>query len=495
MGLDVGTTGCKAVAFDERGRELARAYREYPTLTPREGWAELDSRVVTDRCLEVIRETAGACADDPVRGMSVASQGEAFTPVGAGGEMLANAMVSFDTRAADLAETWSVEFGREKLYRITGHTAHPMFSLFKLLWLRDNEPEIWSRAERFLCFEDLVHLRLGLEPAISWPLAGRTMLFNILTHDWDDGILSEVGLDRSKLARPVASGSVVGTVPAGAAREIGLGEGVVVAAGGHDQTCAALGAGVTAPGKAMYATGTVECICPAFPEARFSDELFASNLCTYDYTLGGMYTTVAFSLTGGNLLKWFRDEWGAREVEEARRTGEDPYDVILRMADTAPSNLMVLPYFTPTGTPYFDARAKGAILGLRLTSTRAEVLRALLEGLAFEMRLNIDILARSEIHISEFLATGGGAKSRVWTQLKADVLNTPITTAAHTESGCFGAAMLARAAHTGAPVREMLWGPPRARDTVEPDPDRAAFYEERFATYGRLYPTLRELRI
>ena len=130
----------------------------------------------------------------------------------------------------------------------------------------------------------------------------------------------------------------------------------------------------------MYATGTVECICPAFERPIFADNLFQSNLCTYDYTLPGMYTTVAFSLTGGNLLRWFRDEWAQKEVEEAARTGSDVYDLILHSLPTEPTDLLVLPYFTPSGTPYFDAEVPGAILGLRLATTRGQVLRALLEG-------------------------------------------------------------------------------------------------------------------
>ncbi|HOJ23483.1 MAG TPA: FGGY family carbohydrate kinase, partial [Armatimonadota bacterium] len=194
IGLDVGTTGCKAVAFDARGRQLASASREYATLSPREGWAELDSREVGDACLAVIREAAAACSGDPVRGIGISSQGEAFTALGPDGEVLANAMVSSDARAAEIAERWSSEFGREKLYRITGHTAHPMFSLFKLLWVRDHQPDVWQTARHFYCFEELVQHRLGLEPAISWPLAGRTMLFDVRAHDWSPEILDAVGL-------------------------------------------------------------------------------------------------------------------------------------------------------------------------------------------------------------------------------------------------------------------------------------------------------------
>ena len=154
---------------------------------------------------------------------------------------------------------------------------------------------------------------------------------------------------------------------------LGLTGDVPVVAGGHDKPCGALGAGVVEPGLAMYATGTVECICPAFDKPIFAEELFRNNLCTYDHTLRGMYTTVLFSLTGGNLLQWFRDQWGRAEVEEAERTGADAYDLLLGRMASEPTDLLALPYFTPSGTPYFDAKTPGAILGLRLGATREDV--------------------------------------------------------------------------------------------------------------------------
>ncbi len=488
MGIDIGTTGCKALVFNESGRRLASAYREYPLLSPHEGWAEIDSTRVCEHTAEVIREAAAAAHGDPVRALAISSQGEAFTPVGRGGEFLGNAMVSSDARAASIAAARSAEFGRDRLYRITGHTPHSIFTLFKLLWLRENRPDTWAATSRFYCFEDLIHHRLGVEPAISWSLAGRTMMFNVTTHEWDDEILSLAGLEKQHLARPLPSGTVVGCVPPDVARGLALPGGVRV-----DQVCAALGAGVTSEGRAMYATGTVECITPAYKGPRFGAELLDGNLCTYDYTVDGMYSTLAYSLTGGNLLKWFRDQWAQQEVAEARATGADPYDLLMRRLPPEPTKLLVLPYFTPSGTPHFDTQTAGAITGLRLTTRREDVLRALLEGVAFEMRLNVEILGRSGIPITELIASGGGAKSRQLTQLKADVLNRPITTLSVTETGCFGAALLAQAADTGAAAAELARDLVRKKDTVEPDAARAARYEERFAAYKRLYPALRSL--
>jgi xylulokinase len=243
----------------------------------------------------------------------------------------------------------------------------------------------------------------------------------------------------------------------------------------------------------MYATGTVECITPAFSEAVFTEELRRSNLCTYDHAAPDMYATVAFSLTGGNILKWFRDEFGSAEAAEARAGGVSPYELLLKQASPSPTSLLVLPYFTPSGTPYFDTKTKGAILGLTLSTRRGEFLRALLEGVAFEMRLNLDILERSGCRVQELRAIGGGAKSPFWTQLKADVMGKPITTLDVTEAGCLGVAMLACAADTGRPVRELAreWVRPAA--TCRPEPAAAEFYRGRFDAYRRMYPAVRAL--
>lgn len=490
LGLDVGTTGCKAVVFDERGRQLSSAYREYHVVSPQEGFAKLDSSRVVDSCAAVIKQAAAAAPRDPVAGIGISSQGEAFTPVGPDGDFLGSAMVSSDSRAASIAREWPAAFGAQRLYEITGHTAHPMFTLFKLLWLRNNRPDVWAQTKSFYCFEELIHQRLGIEPAISWPLAGRTMLFDVRKHDWSDEILSAIDLDRSKLARPLASGEVVGAIPHWSAMELGLHDDVVVVAGGHDQPCGALGAGVASADRAVYGMGTVECITPAFSSPVFSPEMMKSNLCTYDFTVPGMYTTVAYSLTGGNALQWFRDELGQAEAAEADRAGTSAYELLLRQMATEPTSLMALPYLTPSGTPYFDTETKGAILGLRLTTKRSEILRALIEGVAFEMRLNLDILDRSGVAIKELVATGGGARNRKLIQLKADVLNRPIGIAETTEAGCMGVAMLAKAAVTGESISKIAREWAGVSDVVEPDPGNAAIYAERFQDYLRLYPTI-----
>ena len=472
LGLDIGTSGCKAAAFDETGRMVSLARRDYDLNFTSDGGAELDSDLVMEHCLAVVAE-ARAQAGDEVRAMAVSSQGEAFTAVGADGQALCHAMVSSDTRAADHARNWPKEFGEDRLYQITGHTAHPMFTLFKLLWLKEHRPDVWQKAVRFLCFEDLLHLRLGLEPAMGWPLAGRTMLFDVRRHQWSGEILEAVGCCGRQLSRPLMSGSVVGQTK----------DGMLVVTGGHDQTCGALGVGVTHSGVAMYATGTVDCITPVFAQPAFSEVLRQSNLCTYDHAVPGLYATVAFSLTGGNLLKWFRSEFGNGRT----------YEELLAELPAEPSRLLVLPYWTASGTPYFDCATPGAILGLRLSTSRGQILRALLEGLAFEMRLNLNLLQAAGCPIRELLAIGGGAQSAIWNQLKADVLDLPLIRSEISEAGCMGAAMLAYAADTQQPVSDIARAWVKLGGQFSPNRAHANFYTNQFAHYRKLRPTLRKL--
>jgi xylulokinase len=492
LGIDIGTSGCKAVIFDEAGRQQSSAYREYDIISFQPGMAELDTDEVIGKCFEVIKESVSGVQNGSVRGIGISSQGEAFTLLDKDGRALCNALVSSDIRAKDIIESWTSEFGEEKLYMITGHTPHPMFSLFKLLWIRDNRPEIWSAAHRILCFEDLLQFRMGIkDPSMGWPLAGRTMLFDVMHHRWDDEILDAAGVKTSQLSKPLQSGSFAGYIDPVIAGELNLSVGTFIVTGGHDQPCSGLGAGAIEPGVAVYSSGTVECITPAFNRPVFTHDLQVNNLCTYDHTVPGMYATVAFSLTGGNILKWFRDQLGATEIRQAKETGMDPYTLLTDRLPDNPSPLLVLPYFTPTGTPYFDVSVKGAILGLDMSTTREDILRALLEGVAFEIKLNLEILRESGYEVSELRIIGGGSRSPKHVQLKADVIGMPVTILDVTEAGCMGVAMLAKAHATGDKAAKIAseWVKPVSKTM----PVRADFYDEKFRLYKQLYPELKRL--
>lgn len=495
LGIDIGSSRCKAVVFDSNGHQLAIADRAYDVIFSDEGGAELNSDEVIEKCFEVIKECSAKVETNSIIGMGISSQGEAFTAIDKNGKTLCHAMMSSDTRAEPYVQSWTKQFGEEKLYQITGHTSHPIFTVFKLLWLKDNKQKVWKNTKKFLCFEDLLQFRLGLDPAIGYSLAGRTMMFDVCKHEWSIEILNLLGITPEQLAKPLPSGSVVGYLESKMCQTLGFSDNAFVVAGGHDQPCGALGSGITKSGLAMYATGTVECITSAFANPMFSEDLYKNNLCTYDHVVNKMYVTIAYNLTGGNILKWFRNEFGNKEITEAERTGIDVYQLLLKEAGEKPSNLLVLPYFTSSGTPYFDTKTKGAILGLQLSTTRGEIIRSLLEGVAFEMRLNMEILERSGCKIDELRAVGGGAKSTIWTQLKADVIGKKITTLNVTEAGCLGVAMLACSSHTGESIQKLAakWICPVS--TISPQSDNKKWYNDQFDQYKKLYSLIKQVDI
>lgn len=494
MGIDVGTTGTKAVAFNLDGEVVASAYREYPLLSPKPGWLELDAHQVTEAILEAIREVAARTKHDPVRAISVSCQGEAAVPVSKDGEILYNTPISFDARTDELARWWAERMSPKEVFRITGMPLHPMYTILKVLWMREHEPEVFRRVWKFLCYEEYVFYLLGLEPTTDYSLAARTMAFDVRQKRWSERMLGVAELSEDIFPKVAPSGTAVGVVPRGKAEEFGLPRGVVVVTGGHDQPCNALGSGVVGEGLAAYGVGTVECIAPAFKEVRHPERLLAHNFTCYPHVAPELSVTLAFNFTGGSLLRWYRDTFGEREREEAERLGKDPYDLILSDLPEGPTELLVLPHFTMTGTPYFDVKAKGAILGLTLSTSKKEFVKALLEGVTMEMRLNMELLEEAGVQVHELRLTGGGAKSPVWSQIKADILGHPISTLWVSEATSLGTAILAGVAvGEFRSVEEAAGRLVRVRETFEPDPGRHRQYAERFELYKELYPSLKDI--
>lgn len=491
LGIDIGTSGCKAAIHNENGDLMAASIRSYEVTFSKTGAAELNSGEVIKKCFESIRECTGLVENGSVKALSISSQGEAFTAVGVNREIMSRAMISSDTRSAPFIKPLVDVIGEEELYEITGHTAQPIFTVFKLLWLKSNRPDIWKKAHYFLCFEDLLQLYLGVEPTISWSLAGRTMLFDVRKHEWSSNILSEIELDSSKLATPLQSGSIAGTVSSRISSELGLSKDAYIVSGGHDQACNALGAGVTREGVAMLATGTVECITAAFQKPIFNEKLRLNNLCTYDYVLPDSYSSIAYHLTGGNILSWFAEEFGYPEKEKANKTGKNYYSLLLDQLSLEPSELIVLPYFTTSGTPYFDRKTKGIIYGLRLTTKRSEILQALLEGVAYEIRLNLEILDNSGYQINKFRAVGGGARSPKWIQLKANILEREIDLLNTEETGCYGASIIAYSAFSDINSFEIAKKWVKPLRTIIPQKKYQKDYLSRFNSYKEIYESLK----
>jgi xylulokinase len=492
LGIDLGTTGCKAVAFDLDGKVLASAYREYPLHFPKTGWIELDSYRVMASAREVIREAAGKVRKDPVRALAVASQGEAVTPVAESGRFLHNGIVTFDARTAPLVAWWEQRIPRRRIFEISGMPLHGMYTASKILWWKQNRPDVFRKARHFLCYEDLLTHQLGLTATIDPSLAARTMLLDLGRGTWSSELCRTAGIDPDRLARILPSGSVVGEISSKKAQDFGLPAGVVAVTGGHDQPCGALGSGVVEDRVGMYATGTVECITPAFKTRVVHPKLLENNIACYPHVVPGLFVALTFNFTGGSLLKWYRDTFAGEQKQKAKTAGKDVYELILAEAPKEPSSLYILPHFTATGTPHFDTESKGVIAGLRLSTTRGEIVRAVLEGVTYEMALNAQVLGDCGAEIDSFRAIGGGAKSPFWMQLKADLLGKPVHAMRVSEAVCLGAAILAGTA-TGRyrSARKASLDLSRIERTYRPDARKAKIYRERFDRYRELYPTLK----
>ncbi|MDD3153636.1 MAG: FGGY family carbohydrate kinase [Victivallaceae bacterium] len=476
LGIDVGSSRVKAAGFDRYGRLRTQADRAYAYQTPSPERMILDSRQVLDSALEVIAQCVHALPDgESIAAIAVSSQGEAFTPIDRHGTILAPAMISGDTRATEEITRFSADFGLERLYEITGHTPSAMFSLGKLLWLAKHEPQLRAKAAKFLCFEDLLVHALTGRAAMGFPLAARTMLFDGKNHCWSREILDAAGFRAEEFADPLPCGAIAGTVPDSIAHRLGLGRGVVVAAGGHDQIMGALGCGAWESNTAMYAAGSVECFVPVMESRVLSAGLRQSNLCTYDFALPGKFASVAYSLTGSNLLEYFRREFAP----------EYDFTQLLDTMPEEPTRILTLPYFTASGTPYFDTETPACVFNWRLSTTRGELLKGLQEGIALEMKLNAELLEASSLRLTRLIATGGGFRHPAVVQLHADVLNLPIALTDVTESGCRGAALLARSALEQCAPDRLDHAKPELVRLVEPDAQRAKFYSEKFECWKR----------
>ena len=493
MGLDIGTTGTKAICFDEQGTILAAAYREYPLVQPRTGWMELDPEQVWSLVKEAVAEAAGKVSADPVRAVATSVLGEAAVPVDANGNVLDNSILGFDNRASELFDRWIADLDRAEIMRTTGQPPSQMTTLAKLMWLKQHEPDLFRRMARYVCFGDFALLKMGLEPRIDYSMASRTMAFDIHEMKYSEKLCAWADLDPGLFSPAVATGTVVGELGGGAAAELGLPAGCLIVAGSHDQPAGALGCGVTEPRVAMDATGTVECFAVAMDEPVVNETMLENNLACYPAAAPGLYVALSFNFTGGSLLRWVRDTFARAEQEEAEASGADVYDLLTRQMSEKPTDLFVLPHFMMTGTPHMDTSPVGAAVGLNLGTSRGEFLRAVLEGISYEMKLNLDLLLEAGAQVDEFRAVGGAAKNDFWLQLKADMFNRPVVKLAVAEAASLGMAITAGVAAGIYPsASEVVSDLVTPEATFTPDPGNAAYYEEKLAQYREIYPALKQ---
>jgi xylulokinase len=497
IGLDIGTTGCKAAAFDESGKLLSLNYEEYPLYMPEPDQCELEPEEIWSSVQRVVRQVSAAVKKtDPVRAIGISTLGDSVTPLDKKGSPIYRTVVgAADRRAVSQTDWIEKQVSRKKLFKMTGSPLHAFCTIPKILWFRENRPEIFKQAEKFTGWQEIIHTRLGLSPSIDYSLAGRTMLVNISTKDWAFDLFDVCDLD-SGLFFPLASSSnVAGKIDRAGAGLLGLDPGVAVVTGGFDQCCCAMGAGVMEPGTAALTLGTLEAITVIYDTCRLEMPLLEGNHGCGFHILDDFYFSLGYVTTSGAVLKWYRDTLGSVEVREALKTRQDPYEIMVNSTPDRPATVFALPYFSGTGTPWLDLSQRGTVFGLSLDTDRAEIIKGILDGICYEVRLNLDSMESAGLVINHLRATGGGARSEKWMQLKADITGVPVETTGVSEAGCLGAAFLAGLG-TGiysspGDINSLV----AVKKTFEPRVSFKKQYDEAYFCYKNLRERIRGLEI
>jgi xylulokinase len=448
IGIDVGTSSCKGLLLDDTAAVRGEARAAYEMLHDREGRSEVDSRQVCDGVWRVIRELASLAnrAGDPVSAIAFAVSGNEATAIGEDGAALTPTVGSMDPRGGQALESWVELVDPAECYRVTGIPPHVMHPLMRLRWLRESEPAVFSRLHRFLCWGDLLALRLGAAPGIDYSMASCTMAFDIREHRWSDRLLEAAGIDAAVFGSPVRTGDVVGVVSSEVADELGLPPGVSVVAGGFDQPMAALGAGCFAPGSSAMSAGTWESLLVVTGEPNVSDALLGPGYVSGCYVVDDTYYTVANNPGGSSVMNWLVGIVGADEVRRAAQGGGAAIDLMIKQATPSPTGIIVTPHHAGAYNPWMQPRARGAVHGLTLSTSRFDVIKAFLEGVTFELLTNLRLMEAGGQQIEDIIVTGGGARSDLWMQLRADMLGRPLTRSQIDEPGCLAAAAVAGAA-------------------------------------------------
>ncbi|MBO4887143.1 MAG: carbohydrate kinase [Firmicutes bacterium] len=481
-GLDIGTTGCKLTVFNETGEYLGKAYRDYPVRRQVSGH-EIDISTMMESVYAVIEEMASQYPD--IAGIGVTSFGETFVMTDSEGHPLHNAMLYTDPRGAEECEELIEKLGADHIANITGLRPHEMYSISKLMWIKKHRPEVYMAAKRVHLIEDFVVWHLTHKAQIDYSLASRTMAFDIRALTWSHDIFEAAGIDKALMSEPVPTGTSAGTVTEEAAQKTGLSRECIIVSVSHDQVAAAVGAGAFDGSVAVDGAGTVECLTPIFDSLPDIEVISKGFFSVVPYVVPGKYVAYAFSYTGGALIQWAMETFGKGETYDSMEAayGKDE-----------PTGLLILPHFAGAATPYMDTGSKGAILGLTTGTTAADIYRAAMEGVAYEMRVNYDAIKASGIRFRKLNATGGGARSKVWMQMKADMLDLPITALKTSDAGTVGSAMLTGLA-TGLfkDLPDAAVHMVREMETYYPRAEMHEKYMKIYERYQRVYHAVRPL--
>ncbi len=495
IGIDAGTTGCTVMIVDEHGAVLGHGYKEYPCTSPSPGWSEQDVDVVWDGICDACRQ-ATAQANLPAeayRSVGFSSQRGTFIPLDADKRPLCPSIVWNDGRAAKYQEIFARTISPEEHHRHTGMQLSPLWTASKIAWLRDNRPELFEKTRWFANGQEYFLHRMGAEEWVTDP-ASLTLngMLDIHKLDWSDRILALCGIERDRLPPVGAPSGMAGKVSAAAAAETGIPEGTALCRGAGDQQCAAIGAGVIKQGMAEFTVGT-SAVMVAHLDSL--DRIQGENLWWGGHGVPGKWDIEGAAFSLGACLKWWRDHLGRNEIEEGAAKGVSPYAVMTDLAQTSPAGakgLLFHSFLSSQVTPYYDAASRGAFLGIGLYHDRADLIRALLEGCAHEMKMVVDSFQKDiEGGLSVLRLTGGGTKSAGFAQIMTDIIGMPTEVMRERECTVLGAAILgAFGCGAFSSIDEAVESMVRVEQTFEPNAGLQDLYGEAHGLYRGFYEAM-----
>lgn len=497
LGVDVGTTSVKCVLFNQKGVVLASGRSEYELAMPQPEFVEAEAETYWNafkKSLSVVFDRSKVNAQD-ILGIGVSSQGETFIPLGRDGEPLRRAIVWLDNRSKEEARIIKDEFGVDKVYHITGQNdVIPTWTATKILWLKRKEPSLFKRVYKYLLLEDYIVYRLTDKFATEYSMVCSSLLFDISSKRWWSDILGFIDIGEDQLPELDPPGAAVGNVTPEAAKETGLHQNTTVSTGAYDQAANAVGTGNVKSGIITETTGGALAVV-ATTDHVILDPL--RRIPCHHHAFDGKYFLQPWCHTAGVILKWYRDNFGLVEIETANRIGLDPYDLLTLEASNIPSGsdgLVMLPHFMGAASPEFNPNARGVLFGLTLYHGRGHIIRAIMESVAYMLRRNVGLLEELGVNVREVRSTGGAARSALWNQIKADVLQRPTLTVHTEETAALGVAMLAGlATKTFSSLEDACKLMVSVRERFVPSEAKRDLYEKQYDAYVRLYERLEDL--
>ena len=494
LGVDIGTSGTKTVLFDDKGRVVASALAEYPLYQPKIGWAEQEPEdwwaATTKTVAEVVKKSAVNPRD--IKGIGLSGQMHGLVMLNKSGQVLRKAIIWCDQRTIAECEEMTSILGKEKLIAITGNPALTGYTASKVMWVKNNEPQVFDNTHSILLPKDFIRLRMTGEYASEMSDASGMQLMDVTKRAWSDEVLGAFGIPKQWMAKLYESYEVSGKLTREAAATMGLWEGMPVVGGAGDQAAGAVGNGIVRPGVVSSTIGTSGVVF-AHTDKVFIDP--KSRIQTLCHAVPGAWHVMGVTQGAGLSLRWARDEFCRTEKAMAQTLDIDTYELITQEAQMAApgcGGLIYLPYLMGERTPHLDPYAKGVFFGLSAIHTRREMLRAVMEGVSYSLLDCLSAMRELGLEINEVRASGGGSRSPLWREMQADMFGTDIVTLQNSEGPAMGVALLAGVG-TGVygSVPEACDAVLSRQNTLAPDAERSKTYASFYPVYKALYPALK----